>query len=122
MTPHAEAQRAPDTTARPPTFDRRHQPRVVPEHPPICDLAQADGTSVPARALNLSASGLAALTTRAVPVGSRVRMVLTNAAATFSLERTLTVLRCDRLPGGRWSVAGPFDEMLSTEELRPFLV
>ena len=71
---------------------------------------------------HLSARGVSFFVENPESVEEAVEVLLLNVQATYALCQRLTILRCDRLAGGQWYVAGTFPEPLRPEEIRPFLL
>jgi hypothetical protein len=103
--------------------ERRSQKRVVPVHRTLC-LLRASGEDQPATTVvqNLSLKGIGVLVDREHAPGTLLHALLVNASHTFAVKRELKVVRCFRVNGQQFFLAGPFEKLLSHEEMVPFII
>jgi hypothetical protein len=103
--------------------ERRGAKRLAPGHPTPC-LLQAAGAPRPSPAWvhNLSVKGVGLLTRQEFPAGTKVQILLVNAAHVYALSVDMTVIRCFRIVSGDFFLGARFDRVLQPEELMPFMV
>jgi hypothetical protein len=103
--------------------ERRSQKRVVPIQRTLC-LLQAPGEDQRATTVvqNLSLKGVGILADREHAPGTVLQVLLVNAWHTFAVKRDLKVVRCFRVNGQQFFLAGPFDRLLAHEEMVPFII
>jgi hypothetical protein len=103
--------------------ERRSQKRVVPVHRTLC-LLKASGDDQPTTTVvqNLSLKGLGVLVDREHSPGTVLNALLVNAPHTFAVKRELKVVRCFRVNGQQFFLAGPFEKLLTHEEMVPFII
>lgn len=103
--------------------DRRACRRLTPGHLTPCQVRLA-GTEAPRAAWvqNLSLRGAGILADREFRPGSRIGLLLVNAAHTFALSVEMEVVRCFRVVNGDYFVGGKFSRQLGHDEMMPFMM
>jgi hypothetical protein len=102
--------------------ERRAFRRLTPGHLTPCQVRPAGGEPRAAWVHNLSLRGAGILTDREYPPGTRLGLLVVNAAHTFALSVQLDVVRCFRVVNGDYFVGGRFARQLGHDELLPFMV
>src|SRR5262245_18611190 len=114
----------PPLTLPPPGAQRDRPSGFYPRAPRVwpCQYrSAADEASRNGWVHHLSPRGLTLYVDRDCLPGQTIEVLLLNPQATYLLRLSITVTRCDPLAGGYWLVAGAFPEILSPQEIRPFL-
>jgi hypothetical protein len=103
--------------------ERRAFRRLTPGHLTPCEV-RIPGVEGPRSAWvhNLSLRGAGILTDQEYPPGTRVALLLVNAAHTFALSVEMEVIRCFRVVNGDYFVGGHFIRQLRHDELLPFMM
>jgi len=103
--------------------ERRSQKRIVPVQRTLC-LLQVPGEQEQSTTVvqNLSRKGIGVLVDREHPPGTILTALLVNASHTFAVKRKLKVVRCFRVNGEQFFLAGPFESLLDHEEMVPFII
>jgi hypothetical protein len=103
--------------------ERRSQRRIVPVQRTLC-LLQAPGQSAQSTTVvqNLSRKGIGVLVDQEHPPGTVLTALLVNSSHTFAVKRELKVVRCFRVNGEQFFLAGPFGQLLAHEEMVPFII
>jgi hypothetical protein len=103
--------------------ERRSGKRIAPTQRTLALLRwDENGETTTAFVHNLSLKGLAVHAERDYPLGTMLRVILVNAAHTFSVAVDLKVVRAIRDGGNGYLIAGPFSRTLSHEEVVPFIL
>ncbi len=103
--------------------ERRSQKRVVPVQRTLC-LLQVPGENEQSTAIvqNLSRKGIGVLVDREHQPGDVLTALLVNSSHTFAVKRELKVVRCFRVNGEQFFLAGPFENLLDHAEMVPFII
>jgi hypothetical protein len=108
---------------RRPRQERRVAKRLTPNAMTPCQIRVADDTEpFPALIHNLSKTGVGILSSKDLPQGTLIQIVITNAAHTFALSGAVKVMRNIRVVGGQYLLGGEFTNELQHDELVPFIV
>jgi hypothetical protein len=103
-------------------IDRRAFRRLTPGHLTPCQVRPPGEPPRPAWVHNLSLHGAGILADREYEPGTRLGLLLVNAAHTFALSVEMDVVRCFRVVSGDYFVGGEFDRQLRHDELMPFMI
>jgi hypothetical protein len=103
--------------------DRRASRRLTPGHLTPCEV-RIPGVEEPRSAWvhNLSLRGVGILTEQEYPAGTRLKVLLVNAAHTFALSMEMEVVRSFRVVNGDYFAGGRFNRQLRHDELLPFMM
>jgi hypothetical protein len=103
--------------------ERRAYRRLTPGHLTPCHV-RLSGTETTRSAWvhNLSLRGAGILTDEEYPPGTRVTMLLVNAAHTFALTVDMEIVRSFRVVNGDYFCGGQFTRQLGHDELMPFMM
>jgi hypothetical protein len=103
--------------------ERREVKRLPPGQRTVCQI-RGEGYPNPlaVSVQNLSVKGAGLLADREYPVGTVLPLLLINGSHTCAVALEMKVVRCFRVAGGHWFVAGPFVRPLTCEELIPFMM
>ena len=103
--------------------DRRGFRRLPPGQLTPCQVrAPGDETTRAAWVHNLSLRGAGILADREFQPGTRLVLLLVNAAHTFALTVDMDEVRCFRVVSGDYFVGGRFERQLRHDELMPFMI
>jgi PilZ domain len=102
--------------------DRRTFRRLTPGHLTPCHVRVPGNEQRSAWVHNLSLRGVGILADREFTPGTRLGLLLVNAAHTFALSVEMDVVRCFRVVNGDFFVGGQFDRQLGHDELMPFMM
>jgi hypothetical protein len=103
--------------------ERRAFRRLTPGHLTPCQVRlPGEDQARSAWVHNLSLRGAGLLTDRECPLGTRMGILLINAAHTFALSVEMDVVRCFRVVNGDHFVGGQFTRQLRHDELMPFMM
>jgi len=103
--------------------DRRAFRRLTPGHLTPCHVRPpGEATARAAWVHNLSLRGAGILADREFEPGTRLGLLLVNAAHTFALSVDMEVIRCFRVVSGDYFVGGHFERQLGHDELMPFMI
>jgi hypothetical protein len=103
--------------------DRRASRRLTPGRLTPCEV-RIRGVEEPRSAWvhNLSLRGAGILTEQEYLAGTRITVLLVNAAHTFAVSMEMEVVRCFRVVNGDYFVGGRFIRQLGHDELLPFMM
>jgi hypothetical protein len=108
---------------RRPREERRGAKRLTPAALTSCQICKTgDNQAYPAWIHNLSKTGVGVLTATQFPPGTRIQIVIINAAHTFALTGEVVVVRCSRVVSGNYLLGGEFTNALQHDEMVPFMV
>jgi hypothetical protein len=108
---------------RRPREERRGAKRLAPSALTACQIRKAgDNQSYPAWIHNLSKTGVGVLTPTSFPAGTKIEIIIINAAHTFALTVEVVVVRCARVVSGNYLLGGEFTNALQHDEMVPFMV
>jgi len=106
--------------ARP--LERRAARRLAPAQVTPCTLTTPGGAPSGGWVHNLSVKGIGILADQEHRPGTRLRVLIFNAAHVFALSVEVDVVRCIRLVTGEHFIGGQFRRPLSPDELGPFML
>lgn len=102
--------------------ERRVAPRRQPAMGTVCRLDSEDGPTVLALVWNISTSGISVLVAEPRPAGTVLCGYLEKTEGDHAHRITMRVIHTKKLDTGDYFLGAHFDQPLTAEELKPFVV